>query len=92
MIFENAGSKPINGSFHTTFRTFQFFSYLVVVFGSVCMVLTETTPDEVPLIFSNEGFYKNCLCHIETNNYLYGLFEKIVVDPIQYHTILLKQR
>ena len=53
------------------------------------VVLTETAPYEVPIIFSNEGFYKNCLRYIDQDDFLLGLFKKIVDEPIKKHTIPL---
>jgi len=47
------------------------------------VVLTETAPEEVPIVFSNDGFYKHCGSYLnkETPYPLKELFERI----IDYH-------
>lgn len=43
------------------------------------ILVTETLPDETPLIFSNDGFYKNCLVQQKTNNKVFQhIFDKLI--------------
>ncbi len=43
------------------------------------ILLSETIPSEVPIIFSNDGFYRNCLLSQKNNYYPKDLFDYIVI-------------
>lgn len=53
------------------------------------VVLTETIPYETPLIFSNDGFYRQLVEHSRNTNYLGDLFKIIIctsnpTKPLKY--------
>lgn len=47
-------------------------------------VLTDTLPAEVPIIFSNDGFYKNINSYLLKNDFLGKLFRKIVIESKKF--------
>ncbi len=43
------------------------------------ILVTETLPDETPLIFSNDGFYEKCLAQETSNNAIFNLiFDRLI--------------
>ncbi|XOF33603.1 MAG: hypothetical protein ACL93V_16660 [Candidatus Electrothrix sp. YB6] len=44
------------------------------------ILLSETIPSEVPFIFSNDGFYKNCILYEKSNYHPIELFQIIVIS------------
>lgn len=43
------------------------------------ILITETLPSETPLVFSNDGFYRNCMERQKSNNPVFNLvFDKLI--------------